>query len=43
MILRAVIRSTAGYLIALKNTMKTIYGVNPGESWWAFSDLGALE
>jgi propionyl-CoA synthetase len=20
--------------------MKSIYGVNPGETWWAFSDLG---
>jgi hypothetical protein len=29
---RAVVRSTAGYLIALKNTMKEIYGVNPGNS-----------
>lgn len=37
---RGVVRSTAGYLIALKNSMKEIYGVKPGETWWAFSDLG---
>lgn len=31
---------TAGYLIALKNSMSKIYGVNPGETFCAFSDLG---
>lgn len=31
---------TAGYLIALKNSMKEIYGLNEGDTWWAMSDLG---
>ena len=31
---------TAGYLIALKNSLTSIYGANPGETFCAFSDLG---
>jgi acyl-coenzyme A synthetase/AMP-(fatty) acid ligase len=37
---KGVVRSTGGYMVSLKDSMKTIYGVNPGETWWAFSDLG---
>lgn len=31
---------TGGHAVVNKWTMKTIYGVNPGETWWAASDLG---
>lgn len=37
---KAVVRPTAGYLIALKWSMKAIYGCDPGETWWSASDLG---
>lgn len=37
---KGVQRMTAGYLIALKNSMRDIYGLNEGDTWWAMSDLG---
>ncbi len=37
---KGVVRPTGGYLVALKDSMKTIYGMNPGETWWASSDFG---
>lgn len=37
---KGVVRMTAAYLVALKNSMQTVYGANPGETFWAFSDLG---
>ena len=35
-----VVRPTAGHLVALNWTMKAIYDVNPGEVFWAASDVG---
>src|SRR5581483_11972186 len=29
-----------GHLVALKWSMKNLYGVEPGEAWWAASDIG---
>ncbi|MDX5358037.1 MAG: propionyl-CoA synthetase [Rhodobacterales bacterium] len=37
---KGVVRHTAGHLVALHWTMKNIYGVNPGEVFWAASDVG---
>lgn len=37
---KGVIRSTAGHLVALNWTMKNIYNVDPGEVFWAASDVG---
>ena len=37
---KGVIRHTGGHLVALHWTMKNIYGVNPGEVFWAASDVG---
>ncbi len=37
---KGVVRATAGHLVALNWTMKNIYGVNPGEVFWAASDVG---
>ncbi|HID67335.1 MAG TPA: propionyl-CoA synthetase, partial [Roseibacterium sp.] len=31
---------TGGHMVALQWTMKNIYGVNPGEVFWAASDVG---
>ena len=27
-------------MVALKWSMKNVYGVEPGESWWSASDVG---
>jgi len=35
-----VVRDNGGHLVALKWTMKSIYGVDPGEVYWAASDVG---
>jgi propionyl-CoA synthetase len=35
-----VIRHTGGHLVALNWTMKNIYGIDPGEVFWAASDVG---
>ncbi|XP_075456622.1 acyl-CoA synthetase short-chain family member 3, mitochondrial isoform X2 [Ascaphus truei] len=37
---KGVVRPTAGYAVMLNWTMSAIYGLNPGEVWWAASDLG---
>ncbi len=37
---KGVIRATAGHLVALQWTMKNIYDVEPGEVFWAASDVG---
>ncbi|MDU8929898.1 propionyl-CoA synthetase [Alisedimentitalea sp. MJ-SS2] len=37
---KGVIRHTAGQLVALNWTMKNIYNMNPGEVFWAASDVG---
>ncbi|XP_053572910.1 acyl-CoA synthetase short-chain family member 3, mitochondrial [Bombina bombina] len=37
---KGVVRNTAGYAVMLNWTMSTVYGLNPGEVWWAASDLG---
>jgi propionyl-CoA synthetase len=37
---KGVVRPTAGHLVALHWTMKNIYGVSPGEVFWAASDVG---
>ncbi|MEJ2002709.1 MAG: propionyl-CoA synthetase [Maritimibacter sp.] len=37
---KGVIRHTAGHLVALNWTMKNVYNVDPGEVFWAASDVG---
>jgi propionyl-CoA synthetase len=37
---KGVVRPTAGHLVALNWTMRNIYGVTPGEVFWAASDVG---
>uniref|UniRef100_A0A3Q3AHX4 Acyl-CoA synthetase short-chain family member 3, mitochondrial n=1 Tax=Kryptolebias marmoratus TaxID=37003 RepID=A0A3Q3AHX4_KRYMA len=37
---KGVVRDTAGYAVMLKWTMSNIYGLTPGDVWWAASDLG---
>ncbi|EMP36511.1 Acyl-CoA synthetase short-chain family member 3 [Chelonia mydas] len=37
---KGVVRPTGGYAVMLNWTMSTIYGLRPGEVWWAASDLG---
>ena len=37
---KGVVRPTAGHLVALNWTMKNIYNVDPGEVFWAASDVG---
>ena len=37
---KGVIRHTAGHLVALNWTMKNIYNVEPGDVFWAASDVG---
>ncbi len=37
---KGVVRDNGGHLVALKWSMKNIYGVEPGEVFWAASDLG---
>jgi propionyl-CoA synthetase len=37
---KGVIRQTAGHLVALNWTMKNIYNVDPGDVFWAASDVG---
>ncbi|MBI1218548.1 MAG: AMP-binding protein [Rhodobacteraceae bacterium] len=37
---KGVVRPTAGHLVALHWSMKNIYGVDPGEVFWAASDVG---
>jgi propionyl-CoA synthetase len=37
---KGVVRHTGGHLVALNWTMKNIYDMNPGEVFWAASDVG---
>ena len=37
---KGVVRDNGGHMVALKWSMKNIYGVEPGESWWSASDVG---
>jgi len=37
---KGVVRPTAGNIVALNWTMKNVYGVDPGEVFWAASDVG---
>ena len=37
---KGVVRDNGGHAVALKWTMKHIYGVEPGEVFWAASDVG---
>ncbi|XP_072201523.1 acyl-CoA synthetase short-chain family member 3, mitochondrial isoform X2 [Excalfactoria chinensis] len=37
---KGVIRPTGGYAVMLNWTMSAVYGLKPGEVWWAASDLG---
>ncbi|MEM7377727.1 MAG: propionyl-CoA synthetase [Pseudomonadota bacterium] len=37
---KGVVRDTAGYLASLKWSMKHIYDIEPGEVYWAASDVG---
>jgi propionyl-CoA synthetase len=37
---KGVVRATAGHLVALNWTMKAIYNVDPGDVFWAASDVG---
>ncbi|KAM4675118.1 LOW QUALITY PROTEIN: acyl-CoA synthetase short-chain family member 3, mitochondrial [Discoglossus pictus] len=37
---KGVVRNTGGYAVMLNWTMSAIYGLKPGEVWWAASDLG---
>lgn len=37
---KGVVRPTGGHLVALNWTMKNVYNVDPGEVFWAASDVG---
>jgi len=37
---KGVMRDNGGHLVALKWSMKNIYGVEPGQVYWAASDIG---
>ncbi|MCX6688990.1 MAG: propionyl-CoA synthetase [Methanoregula sp.] len=37
---KGVVRDNGGHLVALTWTMKNIYGIKPGEVYWAASDIG---
>jgi propionyl-CoA synthetase len=37
---KGVVRDNGGHLVALKWSMGNIYGVQPGETYWAASDVG---
>ncbi|MDJ0821109.1 MAG: AMP-binding protein, partial [Paracoccaceae bacterium] len=37
---KGVVRHTAGHMVALNWTMKAIYNVDPGDVFWAASDVG---
>jgi propionyl-CoA synthetase len=37
---KGVVRDNGGHLVALEWTMKNVYGMQPGEAFWAASDLG---
>ena len=37
---KGVVRDNGGHLVALKWTMENVYGVGPGDVYWAASDIG---
>ena len=37
---KGVVRDTGGHMVALKWTMKNHYGIDPGDVFWAASDVG---
>ena len=37
---KGVVRDNGGHMVALKWSMKNLYGIEPGETWWAASDIG---
>nr|WP_323779458.1 propionyl-CoA synthetase [Amylibacter sp.] len=37
---KGVVRHTGGHLVALNWTMKNVYGMDPGDVFWAASDVG---
>ncbi len=37
---KGVVRDNGGHMVALKWSMKNIYGVDPGDVYWAASDVG---
>ncbi len=37
---KGVVRDNGGHMVALSWSMKNIYGINPGEVFWAASDVG---
>ncbi len=37
---KGVVRDNGGHMVALKWSMENLYGVEPGEIWWAGSDIG---
>ena len=37
---KGVVRDNGGHMVALKWSMQNFYGVNPGEVYWAASDVG---
>jgi len=37
---KGVVRDNGGHMVALRWSMKAIYGVEPGETYWAASDVG---
>ena len=37
---KGIVRDTGGHLVALEWSMKYVYGVQPGEVFWAASDIG---
>ena len=37
---KGVVRDTGGHLVALEWTMKNVYDIDPGEAYWAASDVG---
>jgi propionyl-CoA synthetase len=37
---KGIVRDNGGHMVALKWSMKNIYGIDPGEVFWAASDVG---
>ena len=37
---KGVVRDNGGHMVALKWSMKNLYGIEPGEVWWTASDIG---
>ena len=37
---KGVVRDNGGHMVALKWSMQYLYGIDPGETWWAGSDIG---